>query len=946
MTRTYVALDLETTGLDAERDAIIEIGAVKFQGTKTLGTFSTLINPGRTIPLPVTELTGIQDKDLAHAPRLQAVLPRLMRFVGRHPIVGHSVEFDLRFLQRYARRLDVSPPSTASTKANDRACEAFGNEYLDTFELSTILLSHAERYSLESLAKSLGIELKHAHRALDDAQASRLLFQILLREAAKLPPRLLQEIIRHSERSRWAAAGFFRDALALADGRPPAAPPTVPRPQVERPLQPVAQRTPLESGRLAALLEEGGAFAQHFPHYECRPQQVTMLRAIAEALNQGHHLMVEAPTGVGKSLAYLIPAVYWATQNNERVIISTNTVNLQEQLYHKDLPELALALPLDFRATVLKGRSHYLCPARLQTVRRRGARSPDEARLLAKILVWLQRTPNGDGDTLFIPDPVERTLWRQLSAENESCTPERCTYYKNGRCYFYNARRAAESAHLVIINHALLLADVAVQNRALPEYRFLIVDEAHHLESATTDGLGFETDPVSIRRLLLGIGRLSDSGQVSGLLAETIGRCQKAGLPEELMSEIELLVGQAGMAVTEALRSLTHFFNCLETFVVEERQNHVGPYTFRLRITSGIRVQPAWESVEIAWDQADTDLATVLRLLERMTERMEDLVSLVPYVEDIQSQVRTLAFQLDATRTRIDRMIFQPDPSDIYWIEMDNRRDRMTLHIAPLHVGPMVEQHLFHQKESVILTSATLRTEGTFDFLRERLNAWEADELAVGSPFDYANAALVYLVDDIPEVGHPGYQRAVEQGMLALFLATQGRALALFTSYSQLRATQRAIQAPLAQAGITVQAQGEGISRGQLLENFRSGEKRVLLGTRSFWEGVDVPGEALSCLAIARLPFSVPSDPVFAARAETFDQPFLEYAVPEAILRFRQGFGRLIRTRNDRGVVAVFDKRLLSKNYGAMFIASLPEPTIRRGPLEMLPQHAVEWLNR
>jgi len=254
-----------------------------------------------------------------------------------------------------------------------------------------------------------------------------------------------------------------------------------------------------------------------------------------------------------------------------------------------------------------------------------------------------------------------------------------------------------------------------------------------------------------------------------------------------------------------------------------------------------------------------------------------------------------------------------------------------------------VEEHLFHKKESVVLTSATLRTSGTFDFLRERLNGWEADELAVGSPFDYKSSTLVYLVDDIPEPGKPGYQRAVEQGMAALFRATEGRALALFTSYSQLRATLRAIRAPLAQAGITVQAQGQGVSRAQLLENFRAGERKVLLGTRSFWEGVDVPGEALSCLAIAKLPFSVPSDPVFAAR--TFDQPFFEYAVPETILRFLQGFGRLIRTRTDRGVVAVFDRRLLTKSYGQLFIESLPDPTVRRGSLALLPRVAAEWLS-
>jgi DNA polymerase-3 subunit epsilon/ATP-dependent DNA helicase DinG len=291
-------------------------------------------------------------------------------------------------------------------------------------------------------------------------------------------------------------------------------------------------------------------------------------------------------------------------------------------------------------------------------------------------------------------------------------------------------------------------------------------------------------------------------------------------------------------------------------------------------------------------------------------------------------------------------MITAPDSSLVYWLESSASGDRLRLHAAPLHVGPLVEEHLFHKKESVVLTSATLRTGSTFDFLRERLNAWDANELAVGSPFDYRNSTLVYLVNDIPEPGQPGYQQAVEQGMVALFRATEGRSLALFTSYNQLRTTLRAIQAPLSQASITVQAQGQGISRAQLLENFRSGEQRVLLGTRSFWEGVDVPGEALSCLAIAKLPFSVPSDPIFAARSDTFDNPFLEYAVPDTILRFLQGFGRLIRTRTDRGIVVVFDKRLLTKSYGSLFIESLPDPTIHQGALALLPRTAAEWIAR
>jgi DNA polymerase-3 subunit epsilon/ATP-dependent DNA helicase DinG len=674
---------------------------------------------------------------------------------------------------------------------------------------------------------------------------------------------------------------------------------------------------------------------------------------VAQAFNHREHLLVEAPTGVGKSLAYLIPAVHWGVQNGERVVISTNTINLQEQLHRKDLPALARVLPFELRTAVLKGRSHYLCPARLQALRHRGANSPGEVRVLAKVLVWQLETTDGDGDTLFLPSPAERTSWWQLSADHEGCDPERCRHFHQNACYFYRARHSAESAHLVIVNHALLLSDVAVQNRALPEYKYLIVDEAHHLEAATTDGLSFEADRASVHRLLGEVGQVSTAGRVSGLLAEVLGACQKARLPEAVTQQMELFVGKVGVAAERAGNLVDTFFDRIEEFVQEHREGQDNEYTFRLRVTTGLRRQPAWEAVEIVWDDAHAPLAAVADGLERLAGGLEDLSDFdVPDADDLQAQMLGVARRLKEVGSQIGQIVTQDAPSAISWVEADagsnraNNNRRLSLHAAPLHVGPLVQEHLFNKKEMVVLTSATLRTAGTFDFLRERLNAWDAGELAVGSPFDYKRSTLVYLVDDIPEPGQPSYQRAVEQGMVALFRATQGRALALFTSYSQLRTTLRAIRAPLAQAGITVQAQGEGVSRAQLLENFRTGERRVLLGTRSFWEGVDVPGEALSCLAIAKLPFSVPSDPIFAARAETFEQPFMEYAVPETILRFLQGFGRLIRTRTDRGVVAVFDKRLLTKTYGPQFLESLPEPTVQRGSLALLPRAAAEWLEK
>ncbi len=938
MPRTYVALDLETTGVDAQRDAIIEIGAARFRRDELLETYSTFVDPGRHIPRDITTLTGITDQDVRGAPHLYDVLPDLLSFVGEYPIIGHSVDFDIRFLRQHSKALD--------------------NEHLDTFELAGVLLPNADRYSLRRLAQMLDVELERAHRALDDALASYRVFRAMLLRACELPPRLLKEIIGHGQRVSWKACPFFQETLeemAHRSGRQRRTPerlgpegPLFAASERVQSLEPAVDQKPINVDYLASLLEEHGAFADHFPDYEYRPQQVEMLRSVAEAFNEGRHLLVEAPTGVGKSLAYLVPAVHWATQNGERVVISTNTINLQEQLHQKDVPDLERILSLDFETAVLKGRSHYLCPARLQALRHRGARSPEQARVLAKVLIWLLETEDGDGDELFLPTALERSMWHRLSADYEGCKPERCRFFQRGVCYFYRARRAAEAAHLIIVNHALLLADVAVQNRALPEYDYLILDEAHHLESAITNGLGFETDRTSVRRLLSEIGQVRADGRVSGLMSQVLGRCRQADLPEKIMDQVELSIGKIGQAVDQALNELDTFFDRLETFTQEQKGDRRSRYSFRMRLTSGVRVQPAWDSIEIACDDVNRPIKDVVRELERLAGGLDELVASydLPDADELQVQMLGMAQHLEEVRQRIGQMIMDPSSSLIYWLEMRPNSDHLSLHAAPLHVGPLVQEELFHKKQSVVLTSATLRTSGTFDFLRERLHAWDANELAVGSPFDYENSTLFYIVDDVPEPSERGYQRIVAQGMAQLFRATEGRALALFTSYRQLRATLRAIKAPLAQTGITVRAQGEGISRAQLLEDFRTGDRRVLLGTRSFWEGVDVPGDPLSCLAIAKLPFSVPTDPVFAARAETFDQPFRDFTVPETILRFLQGFGRLIRTREDRGIVVCFDKRLLTKSYGPFFLESLPDPAIRRGSITQLPKVAAEWLER
>jgi DNA polymerase-3 subunit epsilon/ATP-dependent DNA helicase DinG len=307
--------------------------------------------------------------------------------------------------------------------------------------------------------------------------------------------------------------------------------------------------------------------------------------------------------------------------------------------------------------------------------------------------------------------------------------------------------------------------------------------------------------------------------------------------------------------------------------------------------------------------------------------------------------IRSIGQRLTELHQHLYQMIFDPKPDTVYWAEIRPDQSSPSLHAAPLEIGGLVERFLWHEKESVVMTSATLTTAGEFDYIRNRLRAIDADELSLGSPFDFETSAMLYLVNDIPEPSaRTLYQRAVEAGLISLCSATGGRALVLFTSYQQLRRTSQVITGPLANLGIITYEQGEGASRHALLETFRNTDQAVLLGTRSFWEGVDVPGEALSVLAIVRLPFDVPSDPIVAARSETYESPFDQYSVPEAILRFRQGFGRLIRTQSDRGIVVIFDRRILSKRYGKAFIDSLPHCTTRQGSLAQLPETAARWL--
>jgi len=927
--RTLIALDLETTGLDPERDAVIEIGAVRFRGPRLEAQWSTLVNPGRPIPPFVVELTGIDDGMVARAPRISEALAGLVEFCGDTTLIGHNVGFDLAFLR----------PHGALTF----------NDAHDTLEMASVLLPTASRYGLGPLASELGVPVTASHRALDDAQTTRQVYQHLLQAALELPPPVLEEITRLGAEIDWGAALVFdeayrqitRDGLDLSQARQPLRYPFNPPDRTARPLTPAAEPIALDGEELAAILEPGGPLAARFGGYEHRPQQITMLRAVAEAFSTGRHLMVEAGTGTGKSMAYLVPAFAWAAANGHRVVISTNTINLQDQLLRKDIPDLAQAVGMDLPAAVLKGRGNYLCPRRLDVLRRLGPRTGEEMRLAAKVLVWLAGGGSGDRGEINLLGPAEAAAWMRLSAEGDECSSEACEQFAGGACPYYNARASAEAAHVLIVNHALLLADIATGNRVLPEYGYLIVDEAHHLEAATTKGLSFEVTETELARWLRDL-----TGRPAGLLTQMAAAARR-DLPPNDSAQIEAASREIGQSLQACLEPTTRLFAAVGDFLAGRRDGRPpSSYDQQERVVPATRTLSEWSDVEFAWETLREPLGRGAQQLQSLAE---GLISQTEWsgsaLADLAQGLRSAARSLAELISNLNHMIFEPDPQRIYWAELDARSGRTSLHTAPLEIGPLVERHLWHEKESIILTSATLTTAGHFDYLRRRLRADDAEELALGSPFDFEHAALLYLVNDIPEpaVGQ-AYQRAVEKGLIELCKKTHGRALVLFTSNVQLRATAKAIAEPLGAAGIHVLEQSEGASRQALLERFRTSEGAVLLGTRSFWEGVDVPGEALSVLGIVRLPFDVPSDPIIAARSETYDSPFDEYSLPEAVLRFRQGFGRLIRTQSDRGVVAVFDRRMLSKPYGRAFRDSLPDCTVREGRLADLPAAAARWL--
>ena len=491
---------------------------------------------------------------------------------------------------------------------------------------------------------------------------------------------------------------------------------------------------------------------------------------------------------------------------------------------------------------------------------------------------------------------------------------------------------------MLVVNHALLLTDMEAGGRVLPPYENLIIDEAHRFEEAATDVLTFRADWNLIIRWLRDL-------QPKGELCQQMAiACTQAGDPEcgRQVTQFASLSSVAESAVRDFSHTLLAFLTGHEDVRTD------SGYTQRIAIDAAFRSQPAWSELEIHWDRVSRTISGLTDLLRTLAAELAEKQwwHSEPFVSYL-AELSAVADQLNHMRVAVDHIIYGDGDVQsgklVSWAEVDDRAQDARLVCAPVFVSDRLESELIHGKRSVVLTGATLRTGSGFTFIRDRLGLWDVTASTVDSPFDYKASTLLFMPSDLPDPRSSHYQQAVERAITAAALAAGGSTVALFTSYAQLRTTADAIRVPLDQAGITVLQHGTS-SRRRLLREYRQTEKAVLLGTRSFWEGIDLPGDELLCLLIVRLPFAVPSDPLVAARTADLENAFRDYTLPDAILRFRQGFGRLIRRSTDRGVVVLLDSRVWRKDYGAAFRESLPACTERRAPLDTLQDEVHAWL--
>ena len=640
---------------------------------------------------------------------------------------------------------------------------------------------------------------------------------------------------------------------------------------------------------LREIFSHGGLISEHLEGYEFRQEQLQMAHEVARAMIDAEHLIVEAGTGVGKSFAYLIPAISLALKAGEKVVISTNTISLQEQLVTKDIPFLQRILPRDFKVVLAKGRRNYLSRRRLKNLLNyeRGLFDTlEEVEEVAKIEEWVNQTV--DGSTADLSWRPSSQVWDKVASDRDNCLGRQCETYDT--CFYFKVRREMHDADLLIVNHHLLFSDLAIRKESeealgvLPDYDYLIIDEAHHLEATATNHASIDFSNTRVKWLL-----------------DSLSSVAKLFESKQLTVQVEEAREQANTLFRDIIEAIQEF----------DDGGYSTTLTQRIHETNFVR------------NALDAPLTDIEQSLKHLLDKTS--------TDDEEQEITAHHRYCQRLRDELDMIIQQSDPDYVYWAEISTRgrTPRILLNATPANVNQILEDHLFTVKNSVVMTSATLSTNRTFAYFKNRIGITECRELLVHSPFDFKKQVEIHIPRYMPDPNSTDFVPAVIQKIRHYLKLTHGKAFVLFTSYKMMDEVYDAVAPYLESIGLDTFKQGGELSRTDMLQAFREDTDSVLFGTSSFWEGVDVRGESLSNVIITRLPFEVPTHPVMEARVkqikESGGNEFFEFSLPEAILRLKQGFGRLIRTQTDNGIVVILDPRIKTRNYGKQFLDSLPD---------------------
>ena len=917
----FAAVDLETTGLDPKQDQIIEIGIQIFDSANMMDQFSMLIDPHLDVGIPahITDLTGITSDDLEGQPNIESVMSEVTKLLEGKIIVGHNIGFDLGFLSAAGFELTGS---------------AF-----DTWELAYILDFDSPDYSLDTLLSRHNIYRAQAHRALDDAKATAELFLRLSDFIDNLSDSTIDIVKSLCIKASLPFDELFDPSVQL-HALSPSKDPSEEKEQLRKIDLPNRGRD--STSDISNIFAPTGSLAAYLEHYEERETQREMAEHVYGALTDSTNLMVEAGTGTGKSLAYLIPALRFSESTGKRVIVSTRTLNLQDQLLNKDAPLSLAATDLpefneyrDPTVTVLKGRANYLCVRRFESAVSQSSIPRENGLLLAKCAVWMENTQTGDSSEMNINRKDAISLWRELSSEGAGLCQ-----FASKECYLARARQKANNASVILTNHALLMADLVSGGGVLPEYSHLVIDEAHHLEDQATAAMGFQINQSSFRELVDRIRpQNANIRSAYRLLQSVVTSASTRTLLEELFAELNSISVRLSETSSHALLLASNFAT--------------------LKLEAAARdSERVWRISQDDRDETFTPLKLAVQntslLLDESAgcvRKLNDLIhaeQLASPARDVINELTILISDLVDLRISIEEFADPPSESSVYWIDSSHARSGTSLNMAPIGVDQILSQDLFSEKSSVVLTSATLSTGGDFDHFCTRLGFTPDEEYRLDSPFNYAVSTQTLLVDDISNPGTARNPQEIIECIASTAIAAEGSTLALFTSNAAIKATYSALRARLQKHNILVLAQGISGTPHRLVRRMREEDRPVvLLGTSSLWEGIDIQGDRLQALIMTRLPFEVPTDPIFAARSETYGDSyaaFMEYSIPRAVIRFRQGFGRLIRSSTDRGVFVVLDSRILNRNYGKRFIAGLPDTSMKTCSMNEIGENTKTWL--